>query len=218
MSDPTGREEQRWRLADEIHDALAHGMANAALQSMAHQASTDPVELRQVLRDVRAVLNTTLAELRLLERVHRQDPRAPDVDLVAELSRNQIPSAVAADWEARLRRVGVRARLEVDAGAAQLRPTVRRSVNVALEDAGSVVLRRASPGDRATGTVIVEPVDVVVVVRHWSRRLVEGPDRPDRAGLRALRARVDLVEGVLTESVSAGSDPVWSVTVRLPHL
>lgn len=216
MSDPTSRiEAQRWRLVDEIHDALAHGMANAALQAMAHQPSNDPTELQQVLLDIGALLNTTLADLRLLERVHRQDPRAPHVDRVAELSRPLAPTAVAADWEARLRRAGAQARVTVGDGSDRLRPTVRRSVNLAIEGAARVTLARAGPGDRVTMTVTVEPTDVVVAVRHRPRGSV---DPPDPEGLQSLRDRVDLVEGVLTESLSAGLHPVWSVAVRLPHL
>lgn len=191
-------------------------MANAALQAMAHQASNDPAELQQVLRDIGALLNTTLAELRLLERVHRQDRRAPLVDRVAELSPPLAPSAVAADWEERLRRLGTQARVTVGDGVDQLRTTVRRSVNLALEGAGGVVLRHASPGDQVSVTVTVEPADVMVDVAHRRR----GPvgDLADAEGLRVVRDRLDLVEGVLTQSISTGSDPVWWVTVRLPHL
>ena len=194
-------------------------MSNAALQAMAHQASKDPAELQQVLRGIGALLNTTLAELRLLERVHRQDPRAPLVDRVAELSRPLVPSSVAAHWEARMRQLGTETRVTVSDGADQLRPTVRRSVNLALEGAAGVVLRHASPGDRVTVTVTVEPADVVVDIRHRRRGVVGGESggTVDRDGLRSVRERVDLVEGVLTESLS-GSPPVWSVTVRLPHL
>lgn len=209
-------EEQRWRLIDEIHDALAHGVANAALQAMAHQPSNDPVELQQVLFKIGALLNTTLAELRLLERIHRQDPRSQLIDRTAELSRPLAPTAVGANWEARLRRLGARARIVVDDGADDLRPTVRSTVTQALKEACDVVLDRVSLGDQVTVSVIVEPVDVVVDVRHMLRAAVA--DRLDGERLSLLRDRVALVEGALTESVSAGAGSVWSVTVRLPHV
>jgi signal transduction histidine kinase len=84
-------EDERARMARDLHDVVAHTLAAVTVQMTAAAAAfdTDPGTARQALHQARASSRAAMEELRATVALARHDPSlapAPDLDRVAELA------------------------------------------------------------------------------------------------------------------------------------
>lgn len=175
-----GADEERLRVAREVHDIAGHGFAVVAMQAGVALTVFDeqPAQARVSLEAIRSASEHALAELQAtLDTLHASAPTARDVpDLVERVRVGGLPVALA---------------ITGDPGALGEREsaTVYRLVQEALTN----VLRHAGP-TAAEVDVEYGAGEVCVAVRD---RGTGGAAQPGR-GLRGLRQRVEELHGTFT--------------------
>lgn len=202
------RQNERLRIAAELHDLVSHGLGlitvRAAVACTVPHAGGD-AERSAALADIEDVSRATTTELRRMLGVLR-DPRAAPLrpaDTVADL-----PAIVAAANSA-----GVRATLAVDDVSDQ--PAgVQLTVCAVVREALNNALRHAGP---TTASVVVHRQRDEIVVEVHDSGPVDGwrPQRGAGHGLDGLRQRITLVGGQLhTRANPAG----FHIVARIPHV
>jgi len=192
-----GADEERLRVAREVHDIAGHGFAVVAMQAGVALTVFDeqPAQARVSLEAIRSASQHALRELQAtLDTLHAGTSTARDVpDLVERVRAGGLPVALAVTG---------------DPGALGEREsaTVYRLVQEALTN----VLRHAGPTTAEVG-VEYGPREVSVVVRD---RGAGGAAEPGR-GLRGLRQRVEELQGSFTarERPTGG----YEVAATIPH-
>jgi signal transduction histidine kinase len=200
--------EERLRLAQELHDVLAHNVSviNVQASTALHLFDQDPERARAALAAIKEASRNTLQELRAtvgaLRRADEQAPRAPTAGLARldELVRQSADAGLAVTVE----RHGASRPLppRVDLAA-------YRVVQEALTNA-----RRHSGADRALVRLTYGPRDLAVEVVDAGRGPVAGADERVGHGLQGMRERAAALGG----SFAAGSGPGggWRVAAVLP--
>jgi signal transduction histidine kinase len=200
-------EEERNRIARELHDVVAHNVSVIAVQAGAARMTSggDPELANQTLGLIERTARSTLAELRALLgilRRHDGEPtgRGPQPTLA------QLDVLVAQAREAGLR---VQARVQGDLGG--LPATVDLSAYRIVQEALTNVLKHA-PGSRVHLLVRRAPGAIdLVVVDDGPGGL---PDASGGQGLIGMRERAALVGGRLSAGPALGGG--FRVQARLP--
>ncbi|MEU7577323.1 histidine kinase [Streptomyces sp. NPDC041068] len=209
------QEEERRRIARDLHDFVAHHVTGIVVQAQAARAIREvaPEQLDPLLAGIEKAGGETLDSMRRLVHVLRAEPGAttrPD-DLLAELA-----SLVAAAH-------GGAATLEVTARAraAALAPEVETAVHRVVQEALTNVTRHAPGATDIRVRIATEAGELVVEVVNGPAGQRRSGDRTPPGGhgglgLIGLRERVAAVGGGL----DAGPlpDGGWRVRATLPVL
>lgn len=196
------RVEERRRIAAELHDVVAHGLALMVVQAGAAQAvlRSDPQRAEHLLDGVQETGGGAARELRRMlqllgetEEVRRHHGLPEIADLVDSV-----------------RRTGLPIRLELGR-VADLAPSQELTCYRVVQESLTNALKH---GVRRHVDVVVRSVNGSVEVQVTDRGSAGGATVGDRGrGLLGLRERLELVGGRL-EAGSRGPD--WTVTARLP--
>jgi signal transduction histidine kinase len=204
---------ERLRIARELHDVVAHSVSVVAMHAGAGRLAveTDPVAARSALLVIERTTRDTLAEMRRLVTVLREDssvdgasPFAPTPGL------GDLPALVAGMAAAGL---VVDVRTEGDLTAVS--PGASLAGYRVVQEALTNVLRHAGTARvrvdvQAAGGLL----DVTVENGPGDRR--EHPARDQGGhGLRGMRERLDLYSGTLVAGPTASGG--WRVAARLPY-
>jgi len=200
---------ERARIAQELHDVVAHEVTLIAIQAEAASAALalDPGRAAEPLEAIRTTAHQTLAEIRSVLDVLSPIARpsvAEDGPLGARLEASETIAALAA----RARAAGIPNTLTEtglplpDEAPASL--AVRRIVRECLTNAG-----RHAPGSEVTLEVEWDPDAVCVEAANPADATSFTPGR----GLTGLRHRAELLGGTFA---AAAEDGTFAVRVRIP--
>jgi signal transduction histidine kinase len=200
--------DERLRIAQELHDVVAHSMSVIAVQAGAgmHVVDADPAEAKRALENISTTSRSTLTELRRLLGVLRDDGSgaayapAPSLDDLGALAR-EVTDA------------GVPVEVTTDGSLGDLPLGVGSTGYRIVQEALTNVLKHAGP---STASVHVEhrPGALRIEVSDDGRG-VNGRALPGGHGLLGMRERVAVYGG----SLDAGPRPGGGYAVRavLPY-
>ncbi len=199
--------EERLRIAQELHDVVAHSMGVIAVQAGvgAHVIDQDPAEAKRSLDAISATSRSTLTEIRRLLGVLRDDgaaayqpaPGLADLDrLVADLGDAGLPVSVC-----------------VEGSSADVPPGVDLTAYRIVQEALTNVLKHAGPA-QAVVTVTYEP-DAVRLRITDDGRGVNGTATEGGHGLVGMRERVGVYGGSLSAGPRTGGG--FAVVAELPY-
>lgn len=202
-------QEERSRIARELHDVLAHSLSQIAVQSGVglHLFDREPERAREALANIRTLSATGLDEVRgVLAFLRGDEVGAPaTAPLTPQPQLAQLPGLVAGRTGLGLT-VALDDRLAGDVPPSAVQTTAYR---IAQEALTNVV--RHSAASHATVTVEHDADDLVLTVAD------DGAGIPatasERGGLRGMRERAELAGGAL--SVDSGTRGT-AVVARLP--
>ncbi|MFD4960962.1 sensor histidine kinase [Microbacterium sp. NPDC058389] len=202
-------QDERTRIARELHDVLAHSLSQIAVQSGVglHLFDREPERAREALANIRALSATGLDEVRgVLAFLRGDELAAPDTaPLTPQPQLAQLPGLVAGRSGLGLT-VSLDDRLSGDEPSSAVQTTAYR---IAQEALTNVV--RHSAASHATVTVAHEAADLVVTIADDGAGIPASAS--ERGGLRGMRERAELAGGRLT--VDSGARGT-SVVARLP--
>jgi signal transduction histidine kinase len=199
--------DERLRIAQELHDVVAHSMGVIAVQAGvgAHVIDRDPAEAKRALEAIAGTSRSTLTEIRRLLGVLRDDgageyqpaPGLADLDrLVADLGAAGLPVTVAFEGASE----GIPQGVDL---------TAYRIVQEALTN----VLKHAGPA-HARVTVDYRPGAIHLVVSDDGRG-VNGTPTDGGHGLLGMRERVGVYGGSLQTGPQTGGG--FRVVADLPY-
>jgi signal transduction histidine kinase len=199
--------DERLRIAQELHDVVAHSMGVIAVQAGvgAHVIDTDPVEAKRSLEAISATSRSTLTEIRRMLGVLREDTGAeyePAPDLA------ELPRLVDA-----VRAAGLEVEVNVAGSGTDVPPGVSFTAYRIVQEALTNVLKHAGPA-RATVVVDYEPGVLHVEVADDGRG-VNGRSSSGGHGLVGMRERVAVYGGTLTAAPRLGGG--FRVAATLPY-
>jgi len=197
--------EERLRIAQDVHDVVAHAMVAINVQAGVglHLLDRDPEQARQTLADIRAASGDALVDLRSTLGVLRSDPPTAPAQSLADL----------ADLAAGLRSAGVAVALELDPSALTVSAGVGATGYRIVQEALTNVVRHAGSAHARVG-VRRQDGHVVIEVDDPGPA---GPRPPAPAGsgngVRGMTERAAAVGG----TVEAGPHGAgWRVRAVLP--
>jgi signal transduction histidine kinase len=199
--------EERLRIAQELHDVVAHSMGVIAVQAGvgAHVIDNDPAEAKKSLEAISHTSRSTLAEIRRMLGVLREDEGA-----------EYTPAPGLADLERLVRDVrgaGVEVDVHVAGARNELPPGVDFTAYRIVQEALTNVLKHAGPA-RASVTIGYES-DALAVEVVDDGRGVNGRAPDGGHGLMGMRERVSVYGGTFEAGPRAGGG--FRVAVRLPY-
>jgi signal transduction histidine kinase len=201
-------DEERLRIAREVHDTVAHAIAIINVQSgvTAHVLDKRPEQARETLEAIERTSSRALQEMRAILGVLRDDNdgRAPHPGL------GQIDELTA-----KAREAGLDVALEATAPPPQVPSAVGSAVYRILQESITNVIRHAGP-TRVTVALDYGADTVEVRVTDEGRREGSGEtgvDEPGR-GILGMRERCRLLGGELDAGPRPGGG--FAVTARLP--
>jgi signal transduction histidine kinase len=208
--------EERLRIAQELHDVVAHSMSVIAVQAGvgAHVLDSSPDDARAALDAISATSRGALAEMRRLlgvlrdeegERSHQPAPTLSDVpQLVHDV-----------------RAAGVPVTLDISGGNTAINPAVELSAYRVVQEALTNVIKHAGSPSRV-GVTVDRGTDVltVEVVDNGRGAAASVPTNGARAdgsghGLIGMRERVELWGGELAVGPVVGGG--YRVRATLPY-
>ncbi|WP_146145280.1 sensor histidine kinase [Microbacterium timonense] len=202
-------QEERTRIARELHDVLAHSLSQIAVQSGMglHLFDREPERAREALANIRTLSATGLDEVRgVLAFLRGEDGGAPDTaPLTPQPQLAQLPALIAGRTGLGLT-VTLDDRLDGGAPPSAVQTTAYR---IAQEALTNVV--RHSAASRATVTVSRDGEDLVLTIADDGAGFPA--QAPERGGMRGMRERAELAGGVLTVRTGAGGT---TVVARIP--
>jgi signal transduction histidine kinase len=199
--------EERLRIAQELHDVVAHSMGVIAVQAGvgAHVIDQDPAEAKRSLLAISHTSRSTLAEIRRMLGVLREDEGA-----------EYTPAPGLADLERLVRDVrgaGVEVNVEFAGIRTELPPGVDFTAYRIVQEALTNVLKHAGPS-RASVMIGYEPDALAVEVTDDGRG-VNGRATEGGHGLMGMRERVSVYGGTFEAGPRTGGG--FRVAVRLPY-
>jgi signal transduction histidine kinase len=199
--------EERLRIAQELHDVVAHSMGVIAVQAGvgAHVIDQDPAEAKRSLEAIAGTSRSTLTEIRRLLGVLRDDGKAAyqPAPGLADLGH------LVAD----LGDAGLRVTIEVEGAADGVPPGVDLTAYRIVQEALTNVLKHAGPA-QATVTITYEP-DAVGLRITDDGRGVNGSPSEGGHGLLGMRERVGVYGGSLSAGPRTGGG--FAVVAALPY-
>jgi signal transduction histidine kinase len=211
--------EERLRIAQELHDVIAHSMSVIAVQAGvgAHVLDERPEQARAALEAISATSRGTLTEMRRLLGVLRDSDGARSHAPAPGLS--DLPRLVDD-----VRAVGVPATLHVEGTADSVHAGVELSAFRVVQEALTNVLKHAGKPTRVEVTVRHGPGLLAVEVTDDGRGLAArssngggagAPTEGSGHGLVGMRERVELWGGELSVGPAPGGG--YRVTALLPY-
>jgi signal transduction histidine kinase len=201
--------EERLRIAQELHDVVAHSMSVIAVQAGmgVHVIDQQPAEAKQALESISRTSRATLQEMRHLLGVLRGE----------DGGRAHVPAPGLGDLPAladRVRSAGVPVEVQVDGDATHVPLGVDLSAYRVVQESLTNVIKHAGSA-HARVHVRYEPGEIVVEVCDDGR----GPMRAARGngghGLAGMMERVSVWGGTLDAGPLAGGG--YRVLARLPY-
>jgi len=199
--------EERLRIAQELHDVVAHSMGVIAVQAGvgAHVIDTQPGEAKKALEAISQTSRSTLVEIRRMLGVLREDEGV-----------SYVPAPGLADLDRLVRDVasaGLHAEVRVEGATTELPPGVDVTAYRIVQEALTNVLKHAG---RATATVIIGYEGTAVRLEILDDgRGVNGRATPGGHGLVGMRERVGVYGGSFEAGPRTGGG--FRVAVRLPY-
>jgi signal transduction histidine kinase len=209
----TAEQDERTRIARELHDVLAHSLSQIAVQSGVglHLFDREPERARDALASIRTLSATGLDEVRGVLSFLRGDEPALDTAPLTPQPQLADLAALAAQRTGLGLEVSVDDRLESARPPGAVQTTAYR---IAQEALTNVV--RHSGGANATITLARRTQggrdDLVVAIEDDGTGL--GPATDEGAGIRGMRERAELAGGDVTLSPAERGGTV--VEARLP--
>jgi len=199
--------EERLRIAQELHDVVAHSMGVIAVQAGVgeHVIDTDPAEAKKSLNAISQTSRSTLAEIRRLLGVLRDDDGASyePAPGLADLDR-LVREVRSAGLEVDVRKVGE---------GTDLPPGVDFTAYRIVQEALTNVLKHAG---RAQACVVIGYEDAALRLEIVDDgRGVNGRAAPGGHGLLGMRERVAVYGGSFEAGPRTGGG--FRVAVRLPY-
>jgi signal transduction histidine kinase len=200
--------DERLHIAQELHDVMAHSMSVIAVQAGVgmHVADTDAAEAKKALENISTTSRSTLAELRRLLGVLREDADGA----------NYVPAPGLADLDKLAREVsdaGVPVNVTMEGSLADVPPGVDFTGYRIVQEALTNVLKHAGPST-AQVRVAHEPGALRIEVRDDGRG-VNGRSTGTGHGLLGMRERVAVYGGSLDAGPVDGGGFV--VMAELPY-
>lgn len=211
---------ERERIADELHDFIAHELTIIAMHARVLEQTTDP-EVHDSSRDaIGSSARQALADIRrVLELSHAT--RTPDEDTTppqsqAEAERRRLLPTVA-EVERELRAAGSTAELE---GVYEVAPRLSRSMDIAmaqfLRESATNVVKHAAANRPVAIQFVAGADDVIMRIRND----VDGKQKLDLPrggyGIARMRERASVLGGTFSAGPADGGG--WLVEVRLPAM
>lgn len=207
----TAEQDERSRIARELHDVLAHSLSQIAVQSGVglHLFDREPERAREALASIRSLSATGLDEVRgVLTFLRGEGEGAPvTAPLTPQPQLAQLPALVAGRSGLGLT-VHLDDRLADEAPPSAVQTTAYR---IAQEALTNVV--RHSAASHASVVVDRDPVADALVLSVTDDGSGIPFDAPERGGLRGMRERAQLAGGTLEV---AGGPRGTTVVARLP--
>jgi signal transduction histidine kinase len=208
--------EERLRIAQELHDVVAHSMSVIAVQAGvgAHVLDDRPEQARAALEAISATSRGTLTELRRLLGVLRDGDGVRSHAPAPGLS--DLPNLVDD-----VRTAGVPATLHVEGHPGPVQAGVELSAYRIVQEALTNVIKHAGKPSRVDVTVRFSPYALTVEVIDDGRGVAahsrNGDPAPDGSGhgLIGMRERVDVWGGELTVGAAPGGG--YRVRAQLPY-
>jgi signal transduction histidine kinase len=199
--------DERLRIAQELHDVVAHSMGVIAVQAGvgAHVIDDDPDEAKRSLESIATTSRSTLTEIRRLLGVLRDDGAAgyqPAPGL------GDLPRLVAD-----LDNAGLPVDVRVEGSRAEVPPGVDLTGYRIVQEALTNVLKHAGPA-HATVVVAYEPGALRLEITDDGRG-VNGRTTGGGHGLMGMRERVGVYGGSLETGARPGGG--FGVVARLPY-
>ncbi|WP_457098276.1 sensor histidine kinase [Microbacterium sp. P5_E9] len=202
-------QQERTRIARELHDVLAHSLSQIAVQSGVglHLFDKEPERAREALANIRALSATGLDEVRgVLSFLRGDEPATSTAPLTPQPQLAQLPALA-------VQRSGLGLEIELDDRLAGDQPpsaTQATAYRIVQEALTNVV--RHSAASRATIVLDRDADHLVVTVLDDGSGIAA--DSIERGGLRGMRERAELVDGALTVAPAASGGT--EVIARLP--
>ncbi|GAA3247831.1 sensor histidine kinase [Dactylosporangium siamense] len=193
---------ERARIAREVHDVVAHGLAVIVMQAQGGAAAfaKRPADTLAALDTIMATGRASLADMRQVLSSPDQVADAAPVPGLADLPR----------LVDRVRRAGTPVELRVD-GAARAVPTaVDVSAYRIIQEALTNTMKHAGPGARARVSVTYGATELVLSSVDDGRSATAGTGN----GQRGMRERATLLGGSVT--AGPGPDGGYVVRARIP--
>lgn len=185
----TAQEEERLRIARELHDETAQALASLLVRQRVAERSPDPETLQRTMADLRALTSDALEGVRRMA-IELRPTILDDLGLVAALD------ACARQFS---QRSGLRVELHATGRPERLRPEVELVIYRVVQEALSNVARH-SGATRADVSLRAEPAHLTVMVADDGRGFDPAAaldSRPQSLGLFGMRERAALVDGRL---------------------
>lgn len=192
-------EDERLRIARELHDVVAHNVSVMAIQAGAARVSGD--SSREALQSIETTARDTLSELNRLLGVLRKQPDAP---LAPQPGLDQVDGLIKTARDA-----GLDAALRVTGERRALPTALDLSAYRIVQEAITNVLKHAG-ASRLEVIVDYQRDELVLAISDNGIGAAEGDGASTGHGLIGMRERVELFGGDL----SAGSSPLGGFTVR----
>ena len=200
--------EERLHIAQDLHDVVAHSMGVIAVQAGvgAHVIDTDPAEAKKSLEAISQTSRSTLAEIRRMLGVLRDDDGA-----------TYAPAPGLADLDRLVREMGaagVPVEVRHEGTATELPPGVDFTAYRIVQEALTNVLKHAGP---AAATVVVgyQPDHSLRLEISDDGRGVNGRAPSGGHGLLGMRERVGVYGGTFDAGPRTGGG--YRVAVTLPY-
>jgi signal transduction histidine kinase len=199
--------EERLRIAQELHDVVAHSMGVIAVQAGvgAHVIETDPAEAKKSLDAISHTSRSTLAEIRRMLGVLRDDRSA-----------SYEPSPGLADLDRLVRNLasaGLETEVRNEGTQTELPPGVDFTAYRIVQEALTNVLKHAG---RARAVIVIGYEESALRLEILDDgRGINGRAAPGGHGLIGMRERVGVYGGSFDAGPRAGGG--FRVAVRLPY-
>lgn len=201
-------QEERSRIARELHDVLAHSLSQIAVQSGVglHLFDREPEKAREALASIRSLSATGLDEVRGVLAFLRGEERTTAAPLTPQPQLADLPALVAARSGLGLH-VSLDDRIDGDPPPSAVQTTAYRIAQEALTN----VVRHSAA---TTATVALARDGSDLLLRITDDGTGMPADRQAGGGIRGMRERAELAGGTLELSTppSGGTE----VTARLP--
>lgn len=201
-----GVADERQRLAGEIHDTLAQGLAGIITQVQAAQRIWhQPERARAYVDRALGLARTSLAEAR----------RSVQALRPAELTDAHLPDALRELTRGWAQDTGVEVKFEVTGERMALSPAIEETLFRVAQEALTNVAKHADAG-RVGVTLSYLPDVVLLDVRDDGGGIPDSAETGSGFGLRNMRQRVRSVGGAMELETAAGAGT--TVNVRVPAL
>jgi signal transduction histidine kinase len=200
--------EERLRIAQDLHDVVAHSMGVIAVQAGvgAHVIESDPAEAKKSLEAISMTSRTTLTEIRRMLGVLRDDARA-----------EYAPAPGLGDLERLVQQVsgaGVDSQVTWEGTRIELPPSIDLTAYRIVQESLTNALKHGGTNVHVDVTIRYEPEALAVEVVDDGRG-INGRSNSGGHGLLGMRERVSVFGGSFEAGPRSGGG--FRVAVRLPY-
>jgi signal transduction histidine kinase len=214
------RDDERLRLAQELHDVLAHSTAVISVQAgvALHLMDTHPEQVRRGLEAIRDASAQSMRELRAAIDALRSDPEQSTGGanrLAAPVADASRPGLATLDTlTASAAAAGVEVRPAVEGERRRLRPELDLAAYRIIQESLTNAARHAGPGVVSLRVRYEDEVLVLQIDSHGQAGS-ERADRPGGRGLLGMRERAAALHGTVRAGPTAEGG--FQVLARLPY-